>query len=230
MNKTKVIIALPGNQFSDVFLSCWTKLVVDLIGANYMINVIQGYSSFVSFARMKTLGLDVLRGKDQKPFDNADYDVFLTIDSDMVYNTRDVIQVIEDALKYKVASGLYMMQGGREFATVKDWDVDFFMKTGSFQFLTPEFIQKWKDENPGHNMMKVAYSGMGMFACTKEVLNSIEYPYFWHPLLVYQDKDGKVYQDQCSEDVAFCRNIQAKGFDIYVNTDIRVGHEKKIII
>ena len=228
--RKRVIIGLPGNNFSDTFLTCWTNLVVDLLASDYEIRICQGYSSFVSFARMKTMGLDVMRGKDQKPFDDAEYDIFLTIDSDMVFSSKLVLRILEKVQEYKVVSGMYMMQGGEMLATVKDWDHEYFLNNGSFKFLTMEDIINWKKENPEQPMMKVAYSGMGMFACTKEVLNSLEYPYFYHPIMEITGSDGKVYRDICSEDVALCRNIQEKGFDIYLDTDVRVGHEKRVII
>jgi hypothetical protein len=34
----------------------------------------------------------------------------------------------------------------------------------------------------------------------------------------------------CSEDVAFCKNVIDAGFDIVVNTDLIVGHEKTLVI
>jgi len=39
-----------------------------------------------------------------------------------------------------------------------------------------------------------------------------------------------ITRDMCSEDVAFCKNLQDAGFDVVVNTTIRVGHEKTLII
>ncbi len=52
------------------------------------------YSSYVTFSRMKTLGLDVLKGVDQKPFDGKiDYDVWLTIDSDIIFKPEQVLRL-----------------------------------------------------------------------------------------------------------------------------------------
>jgi hypothetical protein len=43
---------------------------------------------------MKTLGLDVLRGADQKPFGGqVDYDIWLTIDSDIVFTPEQLIEL-----------------------------------------------------------------------------------------------------------------------------------------
>ena len=229
----RVIFGIPGNTFSDKFLLSWSQTLAQLIKSNkYEFLMSPGYSSFVSFARMKTLGLDVMRGHDQKPFNNIDYDVFLTIDSDMVFNPAQVETLIEAALERKVVSGMYLMADGEHLATVKDWDAEYFVKNGSFQFLTLKDVEEWKKDEKRLNtgdFMEVSYSGMGFFACTKEVLNSLEYPYFWHPLIQIETSDGKIYRDQCSEDVAFCRNIQAKGYKIYLHTGLKLGHEKTVV-
>jgi hypothetical protein len=84
--KLKVIIGLPGDHFSQAFLLSWTNTIYTLVSSNrYDIKISPGKSSFVPFARMHTLGLDVLRGKSQKAFHNEDYDVFVYIDSDVVF-------------------------------------------------------------------------------------------------------------------------------------------------
>ena len=71
---------------------------------------------------------------------------------------------------------------------------------------------------------------MGFMAITRKVLDCMVYPYFNSDLQEIKNSDGKIMRDITSEDVAFCKNIQAKGFDIMVNTNIRVGHEKQIVI
>jgi hypothetical protein len=230
--KIRVIFGIPGNSFSDKFLICWSAALVNLLKTNkYDFLMSPGYSSFVSFARMKTLGLDVLRGHDQKPFGEMEYDVFLTIDSDMVFNYEQIETLIQSALQKKVVSGMYLMADGEHLATVKEWDNEFFVKNGTFQFLTSKDVEEYKnaENTTDKTYMEVSYSGMGFFACTKEVLDALEYPYFWHPLIEIQGPEGKLYRDQCSEDVAFCRNIQAKGFKIYLHTSIKTGHEKTVV-
>ena len=39
--------------------------------------------------------------------------------------------------------------------------------------------------------IKVAYNGMGFFACRREVLEKIKYPYFSYPLIEMETEDGK---------------------------------------
>ena len=43
-------------------------------------------------------------------------------------------------------------------------------------------------------------------------------------------ENGKLIRDMCSEDVAFCKNLKDAGYKITVNTQIRVGHEKRLVI
>ena len=78
--------------------------------------------------------------------------------------------------------------------------------------------------------MEVSYVGMGFFAVRKEVLNTLKYPFFDGELQRIQKDDGTELADLSSEDVNFCKNLQAAGHTVYVNVDLRVGHEKPIII
>jgi len=228
--KKKIIIGLPGNSFSYNFLLSWTQTLYNLWDSQkYDVVIAPGVSSFVTFARMKTLGLDVLRGKEQKPFNNMDYDIFITIDSDIIFNSSLLIKLIESTEIHPVVAGYYMMSDTKSLAIVKDWNTDFFTKNGTFQFLKLEDIKTWKEET-GSNFMPVSYVGMGFMAITKEALNKLEYPYFNSDLQVIQRENNTDLVDMCSEDVSFCKNLQKAGFTVYVNTDIRVGHEKSLIL
>lgn len=249
--KKKVIIGLPGDRFSQAFLLSWTETLVALLNSGrYEIIVSPGKSSFVSFARMQTLGLDVLRGKSQKPFNGADYDVFVSIDSDVVFSPVQLMELIECTTVHPVVSGYYMMANNKHFAVVKDWNKSYFAENGTFAFMAPkdveedikEFSNELEErkkamdakEQPkplsSPKFVKASYVGMGFFACRKEVLDALSYPYFNRELQRIRGKDGVELVDMCSEDVAFCKNIEDAGFDIMLNTRLRVGHEKSVIL
>ena len=249
--KLKVIIGLPGDHFSQAFLLAWTNMIYTLMNTNrYEIKISPGKSSFVSFARMQTLGLDVLRGKNQKAFHTEPYDVFVSIDSDVVYSPIQLIELIECTKLHPVVSGYYMMQDNKSFAVVKEWNKTHFAEHGTFKFLGPKDTEddmktfnqelqerkKAEDEkrDPGQlsnpNFTKVSYVGLGFFACRKEVLDALQYPFFNRELQRMRGKDGLELVDMCSEDVAFCKNIEDAGFDIMLNTRLRVGHEKNVVL
>ena len=218
----KVVLALPGRSFSGSFLMNWTQTVMTLSKKGYEVVVTNEYSSYVTYSRMKTLGLDVLRGADQVPFGGTlNYDVWLTIDSDILFTPEQVIELIEDTKKYPVVSGLYRMQDRVHFATVQEWDVEYFKRYGSFEFMR---------DLPADKYVPVAYSGMGFFACRKGVIEKLKYPYFSYPLVEIEAEDGKILRDTCSEDVSFCKNLTDAGFEIMVNTGLHVGHEKTLVV
>jgi hypothetical protein len=251
LKKKRVIIGLPGDHFSQAFLLSWTETLVALLNAGrYEVIVSPGKSSFVPFARMKTLGLDVLRGKNQRPFNGSDYDVFVSIDSDVVFSPVQLVELIESTEIHPVVSGYYMMANNKNYAVVRDWNKTYFAEHGSFPFLEPKDVEadirafaaeleerkrcvEAKEEPKplsAPRFERVSYVGMGFFACRKEVLDALSYPYFYRDLQRIRGKDGVELVDMCSEDVAFCKNVEDAGFDIMLNTRLRVGHEKSVVL
>ena len=222
---TKVIIALPGRTYSGRFMMNLINTIMTMKSRGYEIIMTNEYSSYVTFSRMKTLGLDVLRGTNQTPFGGkVEYDVWLTIDSDIMFTPEQVIELVDDTEKYPVVSGLYRMEDLTHYACVKKWDIDYFKKTGTFEFV------KVEDFESTPKFIPVAYNGMGFFACRKGVIEKLKYPYFSYPLIEIEAEDGTIIRDTCSEDVAFCKNITDAGYEVIVNTRLRVGHEKTLVI
>jgi len=228
--KKTVVIALPGREYSGNFLVAWTRAITGLFQLNYQVVVLNRFSSFVSFSRMQTLGLSVLRGAHQEPFDGKlKYDVWVTIDSDVIFTTEQLIELIENTDVHPVVSGLYMMADLQHFPCIAEWDEVYFAKHGTFKFMTPKDIEAYKT-TVGQKFMPVVYNGMGFFACRRGVIEKMHYPYFWAELQEIRSPDGILLRDMCSEDVAFCKGLHKAGFTVYVNTDIRVGHEKMLVI
>lgn len=227
IKKKKVVIGLPGNQYSSKFLVSWTTALNTLweLG-KYDVVVSPGVSSFVPFARMQTLGLNNLRGIDQRAFDGMEFNIYVTIDSDIVFSAQNLIDLIEATNEKDIVSGYYRMNDLKHFAIVKDWDINYFKQTGNFKYLTQEDMDKCKDEN----FLKVSYCGMGFMALTKNAIDSLNYPYFYTELQEFKGLDGKLIREMCSEDVAFCRNLTKAGYDINIMPKLRVGHEKPLII
>jgi len=221
----RVIIALPGDRFSGAFLRNWSNALLYLQNKGYTVMMVNDYSSFVPFSRMKTLGLSTLRGVNQKPFNGeVDYDVWVTIDSDVIFIPEQLEQLIEDTDKHPIVSGIYRMLDMKHYAAVKTWNADYFKKHGSFKFLRLE------DLEGAPNYMKVAYNGMGFMAIRREVLEKMKYPYFHRELQVFEMEDGTVINEMCSEDVSFCKNAKDVGYDVIVNTELKVGHMKELVI
>ena len=226
----KIVFALPGDNFSSKFLISWTATISKLWETRrYDIMISPATGSYVPFVRMTTLGLDVLRGENQKPFNGQPFDIWITIDSDIIFTYEQVIKLIESTDEHPVVAGMYRMADLVNYAFVKDWDETYFKEKGVFQFITPEDIEKWKKETE-FKYFPVVYSGLGFMAIRKEVFDKIKYPYFDSEILTITNPDGTVIRDICSEDVSLCKKITQSGYQIMINTDIRVGHLKSLII
>ena len=218
----KIIFCLPGREFSGRFLQSWTELVYACLANGIQPIMSQHYTSVVYYVRNMCLGGDLISGPDQKPFQGkVDYDYIMWIDSDIVFSPDQFFRLI-DADK-DIVSGLYKMQNNTHYATVEEWNHDFFLKHGSYQFLTPERISKKKDLFP------VAYTGFGWMLMKKGVVESLDYPWFQPTWKEYEYK-GKQIKEFTMEDVAFCDLIQQKGYQIWIDPKVVVGHEKMMVL
>jgi hypothetical protein len=142
------------------------------------------------------------------------------IDSDMVFRPDDFFNLLESP--HDVTAGLYMMESMKEFAAVKDWDTAHFAEHGSFKFLEPADLPV----DPESRYLQVAYSGMGWMMIRKGVVEDLKYPWFYGPLEVINDS----VVDMNSEDVSFCKALVAAGHPIHIDTKVRVGHQKALVI
>jgi hypothetical protein len=219
----KIIFCLPGREYSREFLLSWSDLLVQSIKQGHEVLISQNYSSVVHLARAKCLGGNVLKGPSQKPFQGEiDYDVLMWIDSDMVFKPDDFFQLLDSP--HDVTCGTYMMSDLKSLCSVKTWDSEFFKKNGSFEFITPEMLKGVKDLTD-ERYLNVAYSGMGWMCIKKGTLEKLSYPWFTSDLEQIDD-----LVDICSEDVSFCRALEKAGCPIMLDTTIRVGHIKPMII
>ena len=214
----KIIFCMPGRSYSREFLLAWSDLLMQASSKGHQVMISQQYSSVVHFARAKCLGGDVMKGPDQKPFQGqVDYDAMMWIDSDIVFKPDDFFRILESP--HDVTAGLYMMEDLQHMAVVKEWNEEYFQKNGSFEFMKPD------DLTEAPEYMPVAYAGMGWMMIRKGVVENLKYPWFWSDL----QKIGDL-RDMSSEDVAFCRALKEAGHTVHVDTKLRVGHQKKMII
>jgi hypothetical protein len=212
-----VVFCLPGASFGGRFLECWTELLAWCLnnGVNPVLSRKQ--SCNIYYVRNMCLGADVSRGKTQKPFDGkVSYDYIMWIDSDILFTPHQFQRLLGYGLD--IVSGVYLMEGGKYLATVKEWNEDYFVKNSHFQFLQPDDLAG-KD-----GVLEVSYTGMGFMLVKKGVYESLEYPWF-KPI----EKRINNMVDFTMEDVAFCLRAKEAGFRIMIDPKVKVGHEKKIV-
>lgn len=219
----KLIFCMPGKSYSREFLLAWSDLLMQASSKGHQCMISQQYSSVVHFARAKCLGGDVLKGPAQKPFQGQiDYDAMMWIDSDIVFKPEDFFRILESP--HDVTAGYYMMEDLQNIAAVKDWDEEYFAKTGSFKFLKPDDLFT-RDDSDESRYLEVAYAGMGWMLIKKGAVEDLKYPWFWSDL----ERIGPLV-DMNSEDVAFCKALKEAGHPVYLDTKLRVGHQKMLII
>jgi len=223
-----IIFCLPGTPFSNKFLLSWTDILTYCLSNNIKPIISNKLNSNVYFVRNAVLGGSVQNGIKQKPFNGqVDYDYIMWIDSDQVYTVNDFIKLL--SAKKDIVSGLYLMNGGRRFATVQKWDKEFYKTNGYFEFLTPDMISEWNKNNP-NKLMEVEYTGFGWILVKKGVFESMEYPWF-RP--IWEDfgttENGDPIREFASEDVGWCQTALKKGYKIWIDPTVVVGHEKMIV-
>ena len=208
-----VVFCLPGSHYSGRFLVGFTQLLEDCrkVGMNYVIS--QDYSSMVNFARCKVAGADVKGGKHQKPFGGkVPYDYMMWIDSDIVFTSKDFFKLID--MKKDIASGWYTQPGGST-PVVKKMEEGYFQSHGYFEFIHKDaMVKKTK-------AFEADYIGFGWVLIKKGVFETLPYPWFAPKRMSIGP-----YEDMCSEDVAFCIDARHRGYSIWVDPTIKVGHEK----
>ena len=223
-DKKKLMIALPGNQFSNQFLMAWTQFLIEVTkNPDFEISICPGYSTFSTHMRMKTLGITKQEAH-TKAFDNVTYDVFLTIDPTIIFTYQQVKTIVSLTEKYPVVAGHYLISD-KNICAIESLDYEYFAKHGTFEYVTRDKLESKEQE-----VIKVDYSGMGFMACRRAVLQSLDYPYFWYPMVDYTSEDGMPCKDVLTDDMAFCRRLKDKGFRITIPFSLRVHQEKQIVL
>jgi GT2 family glycosyltransferase len=228
MRKPVVLFAIPGGSFTPGFFDSWTKLTMAAGKLPFDMVCTRHYSPVIYHCRANLLGADNRAGEHQIPFQGKlNYDYMMWLDTDINFTVEQVVSLFESMQKKKhvdVLCGIYLTADGHHSTIVKDWDVNFFLKTGMFPFLT---IPQLKEEaaKSKDKLAKVFYAGMGFMMVRKGAFEKVTYPWF-EPIM----HEIEMSRDFSSEDVSLCWKWAEKGVGIYIDPEIVVGHEKSIVI
>lgn len=213
-----VLFLIPSKSCSAGFFDSFFRLINYCYNQGIRFTVSREYSPVIFFARNLCLGGDVLRGPSQVPFNGIyNYTHLMWLDDDISFTPAQFQALLN--WDVDIVSGVYKMVGGKYYATVKDWDEECFLETGAFRFLTERDVKNYK------GLMDVVYTGFGFMLIKRGVFESLAYPWF----------RPKFYEighcvDFCSEDVGFCKDIREKGYKIYIDPKIKVGHIKETVL
>ena len=121
-----------------------------------------------------------------------------------------------------IVAGWYATEDGATTSVAHWLEEDDFRKNGGvMNHETVETMGKRKKP------FTVDYTGFGWVMIQNGVFEQLKYPWFAPQMQIFES--GEV-QDMCGEDVSFCLDAQEKGFEIWCDPRIRVGHEKTRII
>lgn len=227
----RIVFCLPGRSYSGHFLVSMVDLTQRLSREGIQFAISQKYSSVVYYARNMCLGGNNLMGEHQLPWQGSlEYDYVLWIDSDINFLPDQVFRLLETAKSFPddidILSGTYLMENRIQYATVVEWEIEYFKKFGTFKFMSIDDVKSFDKTE----LLSVAYTGFGFMLIKKGVFESIGYPWFrplWEEIKL---DNGIVAKDFTSEDVGFCRMATEKGYKIFVDLNINVGHEKLQVI
>lgn len=230
------MVCLPGSTYSGSFL-------VNIMALH---NVLLDHGIKVLFSQMHSPEIHLLRGwcgggkyengVYQVPFEgnkdipeDFEYDYLLWIDSDIVFNLKSFTDLLE--MDKDVATGWYYQKDGLPVTGVfkktkmkytdenppfKDiWDKDY---TYSFKNDT-EIVNKTKP-------YRVDWCGMGWMLIKRGVMERLKYPWFTPKII----RVGKDFYEATSEDIAFALSLKEAGIEMWVNPQVRVGHEKLVVL
>ena len=195
------------------------KFLEEARAAKWEIVLSMDYDPNVYYVRNKLLGCDVGLGPNQKPYNGElDYDYVLWIDSDIRFNFKMIERLASH--KKDAVCGLYRMQDMKHYPVVKHMDDEYFKEHKMFQYLTVEELEKIHKSGK-IDLMKIDFSGMGMFLVSRAALERMKYPWF-QPVW----KEIGDMRDFTSEDVGFCIKLRETGTDIYCDPSVIGAHMK----
>jgi GT2 family glycosyltransferase len=214
----KLLFCLPGKTFSSNYFNSWNATIAELIARGISYQYVIGYDPVVYFCRNKLLGGNNILGKKQLPWQGSiQYDYMIWIDSDMVWNPSDILNLISHSMP--IVSGTYLTSDSFHYPIVEQLDYNHLSDHGTFRFMNRDSM------NTKSQLFEVDYTGFGFLAIQYGIIEQLEYPWF-RPRWV----ESNNFFDFTSEDVGFCWTIKDHGYKIYVDPKIKIGHEKSIIL
>jgi len=173
--------------------------------------------SDVCIVRERCLGIGpdsvVVSTKKLAPFfGTIEYDYIMWIDSDIIFKPEDFMKLVNRDVD--IVSGLYKRTP--EFYTAVRYNPSVTLK---------DIVEISEPDIEGQtDLIEVSLCGLGFMLVKKGVFESLERPWFLHPVADFLGATTSI-----SEDAYFCMKAQEAGFKLWVDPTVRVGHEKLTI-
>ena len=193
----------------------------------------------VSYAEATAIGPDVMAVRnyllgphghriDQKPFaGKLDYKWLCWIDSDNYVDPEQIIKLRD--WDVDIAAGWCKVHPPGNVNDENKINVgQYGEKNNALQYTMKSLLET--SEAKAGTLLEVGYVGFGLMLVKKKVMDALDYPWFqgwvWH----YKDEDGHDCGECIGDDIGFCKRVKERGFKIYVDPAVQVGHYKGIVI
>lgn len=214
----RIIFCLPGERFSLNYFNCWNNTVAALGAKGIDVRYSAAYNANVAATRNIILGGNNRRGVGQVPFDEkVEYDWLFWIDDDAVWDPDQVLSLI--AHERDIVSGCTVLADNKTYNVCKKMRDEDLLNNGTFDMLDRERLQQEK------GLFEADYVGFAFLAVKKGVFEKMEYPWFEIPTRTI----GTI-RDMTSEDCWWCIKAKEKGFKIWVDPTVVLGHEKNVVL
>lgn len=204
MQSYDIVIATPASMITAAYVRSLTKTIKILEEEGITWQFINYESCYIRHARERIANDrddDVFES--QAPFSGKfDYKKIMWIDSDIQWEPEDVLSLYYS--DRDIITGAYMMVGGQVAV--------------SFD----ERTSPYPNQIPTSREVKVASAGFGFICIKKGVFEILPKP--WFDSYIF-NKDGTM-ASYLGEDTSFCVKARNHGFDIWLDPNVRVIHNK----
>lgn len=146
------------------------------------------------------------------PLAGVEYDYMLWLETDMVFDPADVMNLIN--ADTDIISALYPMGTNAPDAAVAGW-------------LPDKRIHIPTAKEAEAKAIPVDFCGLGFILVKKGVFEAIKYPWFKK---MYSEPDNNGYITYLGDDFSFCAEVKQLGYTVYIHSGVIAGHEKSIIL
>ena len=140
-----------------------------------------------------------------------EWDYFLSMDADMSFPVQVPLMLIDR--KKDIVSAAYRIRSPRSGALL-----DQYVAAPWGDFIGHADRKKFLSVNTT-GLHKVDFVGMGCCIISKRVFETLDFPYFNQHVITWKDESYPV-----AEDVSFCIDAAAAGFEIWVDCDCIATH------
>lgn len=211
-----VVIATPGHSLVSNYVKSLLLTIeeLDKRGTTWIWS--NKYASHVTDAREITIGgEDPQDAYDSRPFKGTiTYDKIIWIDSDISWTPEDFIRLYES--DKEIISGCYLLSNGQVVA-YRD-------------FMSNPYL--YHEVQEMDEVVQVYAVGFGFVAIKQGVFERMERPWFRSAHIPMHNP--KTLQPHLfsvvGEDVSFCLHAERLGYKIWLDTGVKVNHQKSITL